>query len=181
MFNFMRNEDNLNCEFASYGRKVVDTFFRVHKNYSSYKMLLKLESHNSIHQREIYDSRVWCGEFCLRLLDLFCMPGGLNEMSIYEWVFIGKFWLDLRSMTNSRGTQAKLQVFTHTALKEILFMEKDFLQEPENSVRQKVTKDFSLESAELDILEGRLADVLTVLKSKNPWLYLMVENAFKQN
>lgn len=60
-------------------------------------------------------------------------------------------------------------------------MEKDFLKEPEDTIREKVARDFSIESAELEILEGRLTDILCILKSKNPWLYLMVENAFKEN
>ena len=120
--------------------------------------------------------------FVFGFVFMFAFLGEL-KLNVNILVVMYRYFLDRLEMseTNSRGTQAKLQIFTHTALKEILFLEKDFLQEPENSVRQKVTKDFSLESAELDILEGRLSDVLTVLKSKNPWLYLMVENAFKQN
>ena len=58
-------------------------------------------------------------------------------------------------------------------------MEKDFLKQPEDAVREKVLKEFITKESELDILEGRLEDLLTVVKNRNPWLFLMIQNAFK--
>ena len=72
-----------------------------------------------------------------------------------------------------------MRVFTKTSLKEIQFMEKDFLRQPEEVVREKVLQEFATKESELEILEGRLEDLLTVVKNKNPWLFLMIQNAFK--
>ena len=58
-------------------------------------------------------------------------------------------------------------------------MEKDFLRQHEARVRENVLKEFTTKEAELDILEGRLEDLLTVIKNKNPWLFLMIQNAFR--
>lgn len=58
-------------------------------------------------------------------------------------------------------------------------MEKNFLKQSEDQVRQKVLREFAIKESELEILEGRLEDLLTVTKTKNPWLFLMIQNAFK--
>jgi hypothetical protein len=58
-------------------------------------------------------------------------------------------------------------------------MEWNFLPKPEDLVRERVIKEFTMKEAELEILEGRLEDLLTVVKNRNPWLFLMIQNAFK--
>lgn len=58
-------------------------------------------------------------------------------------------------------------------------MEKNFLKQSEDTVRDKVLKEFAIKETELEILEGRLEDLLLVTKSRNPWLFLMIQNAFK--
>lgn len=58
-------------------------------------------------------------------------------------------------------------------------MEKDFLRQREDQVREHVLREFTTKESELEILEGRLEDLLTVVKNKNPWLFLMVQNAFR--
>ena len=58
-------------------------------------------------------------------------------------------------------------------------MEKDFLKQSEDSVREKVLKQYTMKEAELEILEGRLEDLLVVVKNRNPWLFLMIQNAFR--
>lgn len=58
-------------------------------------------------------------------------------------------------------------------------MEKDFLRQREDKVREHVLQEFTTKESELEILEGRLEDLLTVVKNKNPWLFLMIQNAFR--
>lgn len=58
-------------------------------------------------------------------------------------------------------------------------MEKDFLRQRDAQVRAHVLRQFALKEAELEVLEGRLEDLLTVVKNKNPWLFLMIQNAFR--
>ena len=81
-------------------------------------------------------------------------------------------------MVKTRKSEAKLKVFTKTSLKEIQFMEWHFLPQPEELVRERVLRQFTLKESELEILEGRLEDLLTVTKNRNPRHYLMIQNAF---
>ena len=74
-----------------------------------------------------------------------------------------------------------MKVYTRTSLKEILFFEKEFTKEPEDKIREKAINDFATEKAELEILEGRLEDLLSVVKTQNPWLYLQIQTAFKDS
>ena len=60
-------------------------------------------------------------------------------------------------------------------------MEKIFIREPEEEIRKKVLEDFMVEKAELEVLEGRLEDLLVAIKLKNPWLFLLIQNAFNGN
>ena len=55
------------------------------------------------------------------------------------------------------------------------------MKESEDRIRDKVSQEFALEKAERELLEGRLEDLLTVVKTKNPWLYLLIQNAFKSS
>jgi hypothetical protein len=59
-------------------------------------------------------------------------------------------------------------------------MEKDFLRQSEDFIRDKVLKKYMMKESELEILEGRLEDLLLVVKNRNPWLFLMIQNAFKE-
>ena len=72
--------------------------------------------------------------------------------------------------------KALLEVQTKNEMRKFVLISLDFVAVPDDLVKSSIAYRFSVTKAKNDLLEGRLVDMIKVIKRSNPSLGLMVTN-----
>jgi hypothetical protein len=77
--------------------------------------------------------------------------------------------------------KALLEVQTKNEMRRFVLISLDFVAVPDELVKSSVAYRFSVMKAKKDLLEGRLVDMVRVIKRSNPSLGLMVINSLQNH